>query len=159
MVGFFFVRNIVTCWAITPLPGMTPADCGTITAGIDGPVLNEQGTPVATSIVPPPPVASIPESNLPPAWDGASRITVLLIGLDYRDYVANDGPPRSDSMILLTYAFQNSGHDVIPVIWVNIRLYDQHGAPFAVAANCLVVDYYQEDGRQFWRAHSILCPN
>ncbi len=67
LFGFFFVRNIVTCWTITPLPGMAPSDCGTVTAGVDGPVLNEQGTPVATSIVPPPPVASIPESNLPPA--------------------------------------------------------------------------------------------
>ena len=123
LFGFFFVRNIVTCWTITPLPGMAPSDCGTVTAGVDGPVLNEQGTPVATSIVPPPPVASIPESNLPPAWDGASRITVLLIGLDYRDYVANDGPPRSDSMILLTIdpLSKTAGMLSIPRdMWVNI---------------------------------------
>ena len=123
LFGFFFVRNIVTCWTITPLPGMAPATCGTITAGIDGPVLNEQGTPVATSIAPPPPAASIPESNLPPAWDGASRITVLLIGLDYRDYVANEGPPRSDSMILLTIdpLSKTAGMLSIPRdMWVNI---------------------------------------
>lgn len=123
LFGFFFVRNIVTCWTITPLPGMAPSNCGTITAGIDGPVLNEQGTPVATSIAPPPPAASIPESNLPPAWDGASRITVLLIGLDYRDYVANEGPPRSDSMILLTIdpLSKTAGMLSIPRdMWVNI---------------------------------------
>jgi len=121
--GFFFVRNIVTCWKITPLPGMTPANCGTVTAGLEGPVLNEQGTPVATSIAPPPPAASIPESDLPPAWDGASRITVLLIGLDYRDYVANEGPPRSDSMILLTIdpLSKTAGMMSIPRdMWVNI---------------------------------------
>lgn len=123
LFGFFFVRNVVTCWIITPLPGMAPSNCGTITAGIDGPVLNEQGTPVATSIAPPPPAASIPESNLPPAWDGASRITVLLIGLDYRDYVANEGPPRSDSMILLTIdpLSKTAGMMSIPRdLWVNI---------------------------------------
>ncbi len=123
LIGFFFVRNIVTCWTITPLPGMAPSDCGTVTAGIDGPVLNEQGTPVATSIVPPPPVASIPESNLPPAWDGASRITVLLIGLDYRDYLANDGPPRSDSMILLTIDPLSKTAGMLFIsrdMWVNI---------------------------------------
>jgi len=67
--GFFFLRNIVTCWRITPLPGMPPSSCGTVTAGVNGPVLNEQGTPVATSIAPPPPVVGIPESDLPPAWD------------------------------------------------------------------------------------------
>jgi LCP family protein required for cell wall assembly len=121
--GFFFIRDMVTCWTITPLPGMPPASCGTITAGVDGPVLNEQGTPVATSIVPPPPVVSIPQSNLPPAWDGASRVTVLLIGLDYRDYVANEGPPRSDSMILLTIdpLSKTAGMMSIPRdMWVNI---------------------------------------
>lgn len=36
-------------------------------------------------------------------WDGKNRITCLAMGLDYRDWVANDGAPRSDSMMLLTY--------------------------------------------------------
>jgi len=121
--GFFFVKNMVACWTITPLPGMSPSSCGTVSAGVNGPLLDEQGTPVATSVVPPPPVASIPESNLPPAWDGASRITILLIGLDYRDYLANDGPPRSDSMILLTIdpLSKTAGMLSIPRdLWVNI---------------------------------------
>jgi len=121
--GFFFVRNLVTCWSITPLPGMPPATCGTVSTGVNGPTLNEQGTPVATSIAPPPPVASVPDANLPPAWDGASRITVLLIGLDYRDYLANDGPPRSDTMIVLTIdpLSKTAGMMSIPRdMWVNI---------------------------------------
>ena len=37
------------------------------------------------------------------SWDGKNRITCLAMGLDYRDWVANDGTPRSDSMMLLTY--------------------------------------------------------
>ncbi len=36
-------------------------------------------------------------------WDGKSRITCLAMGLDYRDWVENDGTPRSDTMMLLTY--------------------------------------------------------
>ncbi len=36
-------------------------------------------------------------------WDGNSRITCLAMGLDYRDWVENDGTPRSDTMMLLTY--------------------------------------------------------
>jgi LCP family protein required for cell wall assembly len=38
----------------------------------------------------------------PLPWDGASRVTVLVMGLDYRDWEAGEGPPRTDTMILLT---------------------------------------------------------
>ena len=40
----------------------------------------------------------------PAPWDGKSRVTVLLLGLDYADWENTDriGPPRSDTMILLT---------------------------------------------------------
>lgn len=36
-------------------------------------------------------------------WNGNTRITCLAMGLDYRDWMENDGAPRSDSMMLLTY--------------------------------------------------------
>ena len=123
--GFVFVRNIVTCWTITPLPGKPPSNCGTITAGLTGPTINEEGTPVASDDgeATPPPLSNIPDSNLPAAWDGASRITVLLIGLDYRDWVAGEGAPRSDTMILLTIdpVAKTAGTLSIPRdMWVNI---------------------------------------
>jgi LCP family protein required for cell wall assembly len=123
--GFFFVRNIVTCWVISPLPGRSPADCGTVIAGANGPevTVNEQGTPIATADVLPPPSVSIPDSDLPSAWDGASRVTVLLIGLDYRDYLANDGPPRSDSMIVLSIDPISKTAAMVSIprdMWVNI---------------------------------------
>ncbi|MDA1329526.1 MAG: LCP family protein [Chloroflexi bacterium] len=35
-------------------------------------------------------------------WDGKSRVTILVMGLDYRDWEAGQGAPRTDSMILLT---------------------------------------------------------
>lgn len=38
---------------------------------------------------------------LPEAWDGAERVTILIMGLDYRDVEAG-GPSRSDTMILLS---------------------------------------------------------
>ena len=123
--GFFFIRGMVTCWTITPLPGQPPSNCGTITGGLLGPTLNEEGTPVAAGeqAATPPPLSIIPDSNLPPAWDGASRITVLLIGLDYRDWSAGEGAPRSDSMILLTIdpVAKTAGTLSIPRdMWVNI---------------------------------------
>jgi len=123
VTGFYFVRGLVTCWTITPLPGRTPANCGTVTAGLDGPVLNSQGTPVPNIEDLPPPISSIPEGNLPPAWDGASRINILIIGLDYRDWEAGLGAPRSDTMILLTIdpLAKTAGMLSIPRdIWVNI---------------------------------------
>ena len=122
--GFFFVRGLITCWTITPLPGRPPANCGTVTSGgLSGPTINEQGTEIAPAEELPPPPVNIPESDLPPAWDGASRITILLIGLDYRDWVAGEGAPRSDSMILLTVdpVAKTAGILSIPRdMWVNI---------------------------------------
>jgi polyisoprenyl-teichoic acid--peptidoglycan teichoic acid transferase len=120
--GFVFVRGLISCWTLTPLPGAAPSNCGTITGGNDPFTLNNQGTPVAGEATLPPPVV-VPESDLPPAWDGASRITILIIGLDYRDWLANEGPPRSDTMILLTIdpLTKTAGMLSIPRdMWVNI---------------------------------------
>lgn len=122
--AFFFVRELVTCWTITPLPGSPPSNCGTVAAGLNGPEITpNEGTPAPELEELPPPPVSIPESNLPPAWDGASRINILLIGLDYRDWVANEGAPRSDTMIVFTVdpLAKTAGMLSIPRdMWVNI---------------------------------------
>src|SRR5512138_2133413 len=123
-VSFYAVRNFVTCWTITDLPGRAPSNCGTVTGG-EGFVLNEEGTPVPNTDAAqlPAPVVAVPESDLPPAWDGASRISVLIIGLDYRDWVAGEGAPRSDTMIVLTIdpVAKTAGMISIPRdLWVNI---------------------------------------
>jgi len=120
--GFFFVRGLVTCWTITALPGSVPSNCGTVNGGNDQFTLNAQGTPVASEATLPPPVVA-PESDLPPAWDGASRITVLLIGLDYRDWEAGLGAPRSDTMIVLSLDPLSKTVGILSVprdMWVNI---------------------------------------
>jgi len=123
--GYYFVRSLVICWNFPtlPLPGDPPSNCRTVTHGPDGPVLtNDAGTPIPNTADLPPPVG-IPASNLPPAWDGASRITILIIGLDYRDWVAGQGAPRSDTMILLTIdpLTKTAGMLSIPRdMWVNI---------------------------------------
>ena len=120
--GFFLVRGMTTCWTITPLPGLPPASCGTVTAGANGPVLTADGTPLPNVEDLPDPI-TIPASDLPPAWDGASRITILIIGLDYRDYLANQGAPRSDTMILLTVDPLTKTAGILSIprdMWVNI---------------------------------------
>jgi LCP family protein required for cell wall assembly len=62
-----------------------------------------------------------PASDLPPAWDGASRVTILVLGLDARDL--DTSAPRSDTMILLTIdpLTKTGGMLTIPRdMWVNI---------------------------------------
>lgn len=123
--GFIFVRGIITCWNATRLPGIRPVSCGTSDTVVNVPVLNEEGTPVATSVaedLPPPPV-EIPSANLPEPWDGASRVNILFLGLDERDWVAGQGAPRSDTMILFTIdpLSKTAGMISIPRdLWVNI---------------------------------------
>jgi polyisoprenyl-teichoic acid--peptidoglycan teichoic acid transferase len=59
----------------------------------------------------------------PRPWDGASRVTVLVLGLDYRDWEEGDGPARTDTMILLTVdpVAKTAGMLNIPRdLWVNI---------------------------------------
>ncbi|NJN44005.1 MAG: hypothetical protein HC806_04280 [Anaerolineae bacterium] len=34
------------------------------------------------------------------AWDGAERVTILIMGLDERDWESGEGAPRTDTMIL-----------------------------------------------------------
>jgi len=121
---FIFLRGFVACWQLTSLPGLPPASCGVAAANPQTtPGVNAEGTPVA------PTISSAPQVQMPPPWDGASRVTILIIGLDYRDWLAAQespeiqGPPRSDTMILLTIdpISKTAGMLSIPRdMWVNI---------------------------------------
>ena len=120
--AFIAVRNFVTCWEITDLPGMAPAYCG-VDNGLNGPqiTVNEQGTPMPVADAPLPDIAA-PEEALP-SWDGGSRVTLLFIGLDERDWEEGQGAPRSDTMILFTIdpISKTAGMLSIPRdMWVNI---------------------------------------
>ncbi|HRN51203.1 MAG TPA: LCP family protein [Anaerolineales bacterium] len=56
-------------------------------------------------------------------WDGTSRVNILLMGLDARDWASGDGPPRTDSMILFTFdpATNTAGMLSIPRdLWVDV---------------------------------------
>ncbi len=73
-------------------------------AQIPGLAIQSNSTPVPVGEGTPPPLSN-PTSAPDPAplpWDGASRVTILVMGLDYREWETADGPPRTDTMILLT---------------------------------------------------------
>lgn len=120
VTAYLVVDSFTQCWTFTKLPGIAPAKCGQ-TSSEGGFTVNEAGTPIANDAPPTPQL--IPEANLPAAWDGASRINILFIGLDERDLEENQGPPRTDSMILFTIdpSSKTAGMLSIPRdMWVNI---------------------------------------
>ena len=120
--AFVLADNLTQCWTVTRLPGSAPAHCGQ-TSGNNGPIINAEGTPLAVDALPTPEIA-LPEAELPPAWDGASRINILFLGLDERDLApTTDGPPRTDTMLLFTVdpVSKTAGMLSIPRdMWVNI---------------------------------------
>jgi len=115
---FVFLSGFVACWQLTALPGIPPQSC---TAGGTASVAtNSSGTPMTETVTP---SLNAPQVELPPPWDGASRVTIMVVGLDYRDWIAGQGPPRSDTMILLTIdpVSKTAGMLSIPRdMWVDI---------------------------------------
>jgi LCP family protein required for cell wall assembly len=117
---FLFARGFTACWQLTELPGRPPSTC---VNSSEDPSESFQVNAEGTAIVAPPTPVVIPEAALPPAWDGASRINILLLGLDERDLIVNEGPPRSDTMMLVTIdpISKTAGMLSIPRdMWVNI---------------------------------------
>ena len=126
---FLFVRNLTACWNLTSLPGISPKSCASSSAGstqgnttlTPGYSLTGSGTQADVAALTP--TVAAPAVDLPPAWDGATRVSVLIIGLDYRDWQAGSGAPRSDTMMVLTIdpVAKTAGMLSIPRdMWVNI---------------------------------------
>lgn len=110
---FRLVKNTVAGWNITPLEGVSIQSTTTVNGtpvSLPGGALQPEGGPTAEP------------------WDGNSRITILLMGLDYRDWEAGE-VPRTDSMILLTIDPMTSSAGMLSIprdMWVNIPGYDYY---------------------------------
>jgi LCP family protein required for cell wall assembly len=110
IVAFSMVKNLVESWTMTSVDGINLPQSTQA-------AVNDKGTPIPADV-------PLQSSSGPPAnpWDGTSRVTILIIGLDYRDWEAG-GPPRSDTMMLLTLdpLSKTAGMLSIPRdMWVNI---------------------------------------
>lgn len=119
VVAFNMVKNFVQSWSMTSLEGVQINPQSTQAA------VNAQGTPLPASDVP------LQAAAGPAAqpWDGSSRVTILIIGLDSRDLEKND-VPRSDTMMLLTLdpISKTAGMLSIPRdMWVNIPKVNTYG--------------------------------
>lgn len=105
---FTTVRGLASSWSGTGLPSFG----GGGAQASSGATPNPDVTPTVGTV-----------EEAPKAWDGTDRITVLLMGLDYRDWVQGNGPPRTDTMILLTIdpVTHSAGMLSIPRdLWVQI---------------------------------------
>jgi len=113
IVAFIVVRNLVLSWKMTDLPGVPQI------MGSNGEIILPQGSEAVVPLQP----ASGPT---PQPWDGKSRVTLLLLGLDYRDWEAGE-TPRSDTMILMTIDPISNTAGILSIprdMWVNIPGFD-----------------------------------
>jgi LCP family protein required for cell wall assembly len=118
--GFYFVRQLINTWNLTSIPGVPEAQSP-----------NPGAVPVGAGTGTPVPVQNIPLTNLggptPIPWDGVTRITMLVMGLDYRDWEDQKDIARTDSMILFTIdpISNTAGMLSIPRdLWVSIPGFD-----------------------------------
>jgi LCP family protein required for cell wall assembly len=119
---FQFVREMIQTTTIVELPGLEIVPSGN---GEEG-----AGDPQEGPAVPQPPAGEVPGLELP-TWDGASRVNILVMGLDYADWYSpeRDGPPKTDSMILFTYDPVTESAAMISIprdLWVNIPGFGQN---------------------------------
>lgn len=110
---FVIVRDLVASWEMTNLPGVTVRDA----TPTPDPTL---GTAPGTNLSAPLQPVGGPAA---PPWDGADRVSILIMGLDYRDWASGEGPPRTDTMMVLTIDPINRTAGMLSVprdLWVNI---------------------------------------
>ncbi|NLG99392.1 MAG: LCP family protein [Chloroflexi bacterium] len=93
-------------------------------------VAGEQGTqtspgifPSVPTIDPNKPLQEPGSGPTPVPWDGSSRVTILVMGLDGRDWAETTDIPRTDTMILFSMDPVNKTAGMLSIprdLWVNI---------------------------------------
>ena len=110
LVAFNFVRNFTSSMTILNLPG----------APILQNLIDNNGETISSGI------SQAADVATPEPWDGSSRVTILLMGLDYNDWRAGE-TPHSDTMMLLTIDPVNKTAAMMSLprdLWVNIPGFD-----------------------------------
>ena len=111
IVLFNVARDVFKSWAATPLDGI-PLET------------RSESNPTLSGDVVLQPITG-PKAD---PWDGKNRVTILFMGLDFRDWEAGE-VPRTDTMILFTLdpVSNTAGMLSIPRdMWVNIPGYDYY---------------------------------
>ncbi len=109
VVAFSFMRSFTSGMTILNLPGIA----------VNGEQSGVQPGAAAAS-------GSGASAITPEPWDGTNRVTILIMGLDYRDWLSGD-TPHSDTMILLSIDPVNKSASMLSIprdTWVNIPGFD-----------------------------------
>lgn len=111
VMAYGFVRKLTSSMTILNLPGAPILENLISSNGEEA----EAEQPVSQAAV-----------ATPEPWDGASRVTILILGLDYNDWRAGE-TPHSDSMMLLTIDPVKKTAAMLSIprdLWVNIPGFD-----------------------------------
>jgi polyisoprenyl-teichoic acid--peptidoglycan teichoic acid transferase len=119
VIAYSFVDAFISKTASIPLPGIAIQQVST----------PQPGATHDARAVPTLAQAQIDTVPTPEPWDGGTRVNILLMGLDYRDWTAikKNEPSRTDSMIVFTFdpISKTAGFLSIPRdMWVTIPGYD-----------------------------------
>jgi len=105
-------RDFFVAYDVTDLPGLA-------IKVKPSPATNELGTPILSTEATPGPSGPKPQP-----WDGAGRVTVLVMGLDYGDWSdEREGPSHTDTMILFTIDPLSRSGGILNIprdLWVSI---------------------------------------
>ena len=127
---FFFVTDFVKGWTLTDIPGAPVASQSTTVSDSD-----DEEVVIDTDLPEEEPVEEVdfsleanPVDSVEP-WDGASRVNILFMGLDYRDWEAGTDASRTDTMILFTIDPKTMTAGMLSIprdLWVHIPGFE-HG--------------------------------
>jgi LCP family protein required for cell wall assembly len=112
LLTFAIVRDVVASWQGDTIPEFEANRPEALQAALPEALAAQGNLPLQTV-----------EGPAPMPWDGERPISVLVMGLDYRDREAGEGAPRTDTMILLSLdpANRTAGMLSIPRdLWVKI---------------------------------------
>jgi polyisoprenyl-teichoic acid--peptidoglycan teichoic acid transferase len=118
VLAFTWARSFFASWNMTQLPGMPVSSQGSVTepGGKPNPS-GAGGVGMNTPLQPP------DSGPTPVPWDGSSRVTILVMGLDYRDWEEGNDVPRTDTMILFSIDPLSNTAGMLSVprdLWVSI---------------------------------------
>jgi len=100
LAGAFVVAAIASgILVFTTVRGLASAWTGTGINPFQSSGGSDSGQAAGTQAIPTP-IADVGDAS--PTWNGSDRVTILLMGLDYRDWLSEEGAPRTDSMMLVT---------------------------------------------------------
>jgi LCP family protein required for cell wall assembly len=117
VLTFIAVRDFVVSRGIKGVQGVSAS--------------SEEGTSPDTSGIPPEVADNVPlqpqEGPTPEPWDGTSRVNILVMGLDYRDWQDGNDASRTDTMILVSIDPGSRSVGILSIprdLWVNIPGFD-----------------------------------